>query len=199
MLYIGDSGSAALGLDLDAGGAIGSLIYRGRELVDRRDFGRYVTRGAPDWESDRPDDLEGWTALRDVNLLAASAGSLSLNAGGAHPAIVSPAFSIPAGAIEAIEIRMQTTAPTPGMVYYRTDASPEFEATASISFRVAPGWQTYLLPVSAASHWRGFVTGLRLDVASEDAVADIDSIQFVLSDSASHAGRTIRTGRQVQR
>ena len=38
-VYLGNAHSAAIGVDLRAGGAIGSLIYRGRELVasGRRD------------------------------------------------------------------------------------------------------------------------------------------------------------------
>jgi hypothetical protein len=41
-VYLGDPKEMALGFNLHAGGAIGSLRYRGVEMVDDSDFGRYI-------------------------------------------------------------------------------------------------------------------------------------------------------------
>jgi hypothetical protein len=41
-VYLGDKQALALGFNMGAGGAIGSLLYQGRELVDRTDYGRYI-------------------------------------------------------------------------------------------------------------------------------------------------------------
>jgi hypothetical protein len=41
-VYLGDKRTLALGFNMSGGGAIGSLLYNGRELVDHRDFGRYI-------------------------------------------------------------------------------------------------------------------------------------------------------------
>ncbi len=40
-VYLGDPKQVALGFNLHAGGAIGSLLYHGTELIDDADFGRY--------------------------------------------------------------------------------------------------------------------------------------------------------------
>ncbi len=42
LVYLGDPETLALGFNMSAGGSIGSLLYRGRELVDRSDYGRYI-------------------------------------------------------------------------------------------------------------------------------------------------------------
>ncbi len=42
LAYLGDKKTLALGFNMDAGGSIGSLLYNGRELVDRSDLGRYI-------------------------------------------------------------------------------------------------------------------------------------------------------------
>lgn len=41
-VYLGDKQTLALGFNMSAGGAIGSLLYSGREFLDHRDYGRYV-------------------------------------------------------------------------------------------------------------------------------------------------------------
>jgi len=41
-VYLGDKKEAALGFNLHAGGAIGSLLYYGTEMVDDADYGRYI-------------------------------------------------------------------------------------------------------------------------------------------------------------
>jgi hypothetical protein len=41
-VYLGDKQALALGFNMDAGGSIASLLYNGRELVDRTDLGRYI-------------------------------------------------------------------------------------------------------------------------------------------------------------
>jgi hypothetical protein len=40
-VYLGDTKTMALGLNFEAGGAIGSLLYRGTEMIDDADYGRY--------------------------------------------------------------------------------------------------------------------------------------------------------------
>lgn len=40
-VYLGDKDTLALGFNMDGGGAVGSLLYNGRELVDHTDYGRY--------------------------------------------------------------------------------------------------------------------------------------------------------------
>lgn len=42
LVYLGDPGALALGFNMNAGGAIGSLLFHDRELVDRTDYGRYI-------------------------------------------------------------------------------------------------------------------------------------------------------------
>lgn len=42
IVYLGDPEKIALGFNMNAGGAIGSLLYKGREMVDRTDYGRYI-------------------------------------------------------------------------------------------------------------------------------------------------------------
>ncbi len=42
LVYLGDKATLALGFNMSAGGAIGSLLFQGRELVDRTDYGRYI-------------------------------------------------------------------------------------------------------------------------------------------------------------
>jgi hypothetical protein len=41
-VYLGDPADVALGFNMNAGGAIGSLRYHGTEMVDDTDFGRYI-------------------------------------------------------------------------------------------------------------------------------------------------------------
>ena len=41
-VYLGDPLTGALGFNFDAGGAIGSLLYQGIEMVDDADYGRYI-------------------------------------------------------------------------------------------------------------------------------------------------------------
>lgn len=41
-VYLGDQAKLALGFNMTAGGALGSLLYNGRELVDYTDYGRYI-------------------------------------------------------------------------------------------------------------------------------------------------------------
>jgi len=42
LVYLGDEDTLAVGFNMNAGGSIGSLLYKGREMVDRADFGRYI-------------------------------------------------------------------------------------------------------------------------------------------------------------
>ena len=41
-VYLGDKERLALGFNMTAGGALGSLLFNGRELVDYTDYGRYI-------------------------------------------------------------------------------------------------------------------------------------------------------------
>jgi hypothetical protein len=41
-VYLGDPNTVALGFNLSAGGAIGSLLFHGRDLIDHTDYGRYI-------------------------------------------------------------------------------------------------------------------------------------------------------------
>ncbi len=41
-VYLGDPSTVALGFDLSAGGAIGSLLFYGTDFIDDTDFGRYI-------------------------------------------------------------------------------------------------------------------------------------------------------------
>jgi hypothetical protein len=41
-VYLGDKDSLALGFNMKAGGAIGSLLINGRDVVDDTDYGRYI-------------------------------------------------------------------------------------------------------------------------------------------------------------
>ena len=41
-VYLGDPGTVALGFDLSAGGAIGSLLHHGTDYIDDTDYGRYI-------------------------------------------------------------------------------------------------------------------------------------------------------------
>jgi hypothetical protein len=41
-VYLGDPSTVALGFDLSAGGAIGSLPFYGTDYIDDTDFGRYI-------------------------------------------------------------------------------------------------------------------------------------------------------------
>jgi hypothetical protein len=69
IVFLGDKKTLALGFNMDAGGSIGSLLYNGRELVDRTDFGRYIQLSFydgndvyGDWND--PSDIFGWNPIQ---------------------------------------------------------------------------------------------------------------------------------------
>ena len=69
LVYLGDRKTLALGFNMEAGGSIGSLLYNGRELVDRTDFGRYIQLSFydgsdvyGDWND--PSDIFGWNPIQ---------------------------------------------------------------------------------------------------------------------------------------
>lgn len=68
--YLGDKDQMALGFNLEGGGAIGSLLWKGRELVDDSDYGRYIQLSPYDGDDtyaalgDDPYGNFGWNPLQ---------------------------------------------------------------------------------------------------------------------------------------
>ncbi len=69
-VYLGDKETLALGFNMNGGGAVGSLLYNGRELVDHTDYGRYFQLSLYDGgdyygaKGDDPYGDWGWNPLQ---------------------------------------------------------------------------------------------------------------------------------------
>ncbi len=60
LVYLGNVRKIALGFDMSAGGAIGSLLYYGHEFVDHADFGRYIQLSLYDGNQQYTDANGNW-------------------------------------------------------------------------------------------------------------------------------------------
>ncbi len=84
--YLGDKNEMALGFNLGGGGAIGSLLWKGHELVDDSDYGRYIQLSPYDGDDtyealgDDPYGNFGWNPLQSGSKapVSASVGGTTL-------------------------------------------------------------------------------------------------------------------------
>jgi hypothetical protein len=63
-VYLGDKSNLALGFNMNAGGSIGSLLFKTQEMIDRADYGRYIQLslydGADEYKKAGNDPFGDW-------------------------------------------------------------------------------------------------------------------------------------------
>jgi hypothetical protein len=205
-VYLGDPAEMALGFNMDAGGAIGSLFYRGVELVDDTDFGRYIQispydgddvyiGGGLQIDSIRletrcqvldfytAEDAAGIQAVNQLEDLAVAAGSLQLRSTGTDPYFHLPLQStFEAEDTPQIEIRMNVSAGFIAQLFFAPEGGVISEEN-SLVFEIVPGGQfhTYIIDLASVPTWTGRIRDLRLDPSDSVAEIEVDYILILSS------------------
>ena len=140
-----------------------------------------VDRNGYTWEFEVPENHEGWTLWNHLETLEVRDGNLLMNSTGDDPYLGSPAISIDASTLPAIEIRMNISAGNSAQIFFTTDLDSEFDEPKSLIFTpVADGsFHTYTLDMSSVDQWQGKITQIRLDPTDQPASIEIDYIRIV--------------------
>jgi hypothetical protein len=152
------------------------------------DYIRAARDGGKAWQWNTDGDTEGWTAINHISGLTVSGGVISGTTTGIDPYMRVSGLSIEACAVLQAEIRLKTSAGTPGQFFWTTDVEPNYDANKQINFTLTSDNQfhTYIVPVSSNTRWQGTVTGFRLDPTSAPAGAtfEVDYIRLVSPNGA---------------
>jgi len=112
------------------------------------------------------ESTEGWVPLNSIADLRAEAGSLTFNATGPDPYLHRQAMDVLGATGDVLAIRMKSTGPGGGEVYWGTEGAPGYseERTSKLSGLGDGQWHEYRLPVGTHLGWAGQrIRSLRLD------------------------------------
>ncbi len=119
-----------------------------------------------------------WDNTMQLERLKVADGVLSARTTGNDPAFFGPGIRISASDYRAVGVRMRlsrATGPTGedlGQLFWRTSRLPESESTSErFPVKIDGSWHDCLIPVAGNARWRGTITRLRLDPATQ---ADIE-------------------------
>lgn len=144
-----------------------------------------VDRGPLTW--DFGNDSQGWRLVNGS--YEGFDGNLWRFEPGDDPQLVSPAFAVDAGKVNAVEVVLDSrTTNKTGKVYFTTQASGSYSEDKSVGFTLVPkadgSPRAYLVYTGGNSAWQGLITGLRVDPVtagdsdkSDDFIA-VDKISF---------------------
>lgn len=168
-----------------------------------RDFAQLDVFAPDFWAFDGPDgdDLEGWSARKDISDIALNLtdGALAAKASGTDPYIASPAWTrIDTARSGAVRIRArQHGATREGQLFWKRDGE-SFAEARSVTFNTTGNgvFDDVILDLSDHPEWTGIVTGLRIDpwdggpFTAAEAWFDIDLVE-------ARPGNTPPTGEDV--
>ncbi|BBI36572.1 hypothetical protein KCTCHS21_59710 [Cohnella abietis] len=140
------------------------------------------------WEFNTAGDEEGWTALREVDSVGVSGGSLTAVFNNTDPGIVSgDHLGIKAEDAPYLKIRMKNNAnDIEGRVFFTTELDGDWNETKAMGFFVNPqddGYTDYYVEMWRNKSWVGNIRQIRIDPVSALGTVDIDYIRAVANDS----------------
>ncbi len=131
------------------------------------------------WQFDTDGDFEGWTP--NGYLKAEVKGGLLVAQTTGHDSILhGPGIQVEAGTTRKLAIRMRSDADTSAQLFWATTTSSQSEPN-SVHFAVRGDgrFHDYELDLDASPRWRGLVTSLRFDPASQAGVKlAVDHVRF---------------------
>jgi hypothetical protein len=152
------------------------------------DYIRAAHTGGQQWLWNTDGDTEGWTAINHISGLTASNGVLSGITTGIDPYMRVSGLNIEAAAVTQAEIRLKTSAGSPGQFFWTTDVEPTYSASKAINFTLTSDNQfhTYYVPIGTNALWQGKVTGFRLDPTSggSNVTFEVDYIRLASATGA---------------
>jgi hypothetical protein len=138
---------------------------------------------AIDFQFNRDDDDEGWTATHDVEAIVVANGAASFKIIGSDPYLVRGNLDVDAEKAKTIVVRMKVTGGEGGQIYWSTKESSAIAEDKDVRFAVTADGQFHEYRVNMGAHplWTGTVTSLRLDPVNgkgaSGASAEIDFIK----------------------
>jgi hypothetical protein len=138
-------------------------------------------REAFGWEFGNAPEADGWYAVKQLDPLVASTGSLLGRIRGVDPYMRSPLINVPARYTQ-IEIRMkiEPAAVSAFKVYFVTEGDPHWDESKAVRFPVlADGeYHVYQVDMSAVPGWQGQIRQLRLDPKESAGWFEVDYIRM---------------------
>ncbi|NBC68751.1 Ig-like domain-containing protein [Paenibacillus sacheonensis] len=149
----------------------------------------YSGNSIASWEFNTAGDKEGWTALRTVDSVSVSGGSLTAVFNNTDPGIVSgDHLGIKAEDAPYLKIRMKNNAnDIEGRVFFTTELDGDWNETKAMGFYVNPqddGYTDYYVEMWRNKSWVGNIRQIRIDPVSALGTVDIDYVRAVANDSA---------------
>ena len=120
------------------------------------------------WEFNTDRALEGWTANGDVADLAVQDGLLAGRATGRDPVLQVAGLQVEAACLQRLTFRLRSDRDQRVQIFWATTLTAMSEATSLGIHVVGDGqFHDYELDLAKSPHWRGVVTTLRIDPATE--------------------------------
>ena len=133
------------------------------------------------WEFNTEGDAEGWSANGDVTGLEVKAGAITGRTTGRDPILHLGGVEIEAERLHRLVFRLRTDRQQRLQVFWAGPLAAMSEATSATISTVGDGqFHDYEIDLAQHPHWRGVITALRLDPASEPGVTfAFDFVRFV--------------------
>ncbi len=132
------------------------------------------------WEFDANGGLEGWTANGNVAALEAKDGLLQGRSTGRDPVLQVPGIQVEASRLQRLIFRMRSDRDQRVQVFWATTLTA-MSGEASLGIEVVGDGQLhdYEIDLAQSPYWRGVVTVLRIDPATEpDAEFALDYVRL---------------------
>lgn len=123
------------------------------------------------WEFNTAGAREGWSANGDVAQLEVQEGCLSGRSTGRDPLVQVAGLRVEAEQLRRLRLRMRSDAPGRMQVFWASASAGMSEQTSlGIEISGDGEFHEYELDLGASPRWRGVITSLRLDPASQAGV-----------------------------
>jgi hypothetical protein len=138
------------------------------------------------WEFNTAGNLEGWSALYQVNPVSVTAGSFTGTATGSDPSIKSgDLLGLDAARASYLQLRMTSSVETTGQLFFLTHADAPGTAWSeekSVRFYIGPNGgnpAVYTVPMFENPAWTGTIRQLRFDPMARPGTFAIDHLRAV--------------------
>lgn len=131
------------------------------------------------WEFDA--DAEGWTPLYDIGTFEVQDGTLTIQATGNDPYMLSPSLRVSGDMYKHIEVRMKVGKSGVGQFFFTTQEVPIHLEETSVVFPVeaSDDFMVYTVDMSTSAAWKGSIGNIRFDPISTLTNIEIDYIRLV--------------------
>jgi len=133
-----------------------------------------------EWRFDADGALEGWSGNSDIAGLEVRGGAITGRSTGHDPILQIPGLQVEADSLRRLSFRMRCDRNQRVQVFWATSLTAmSGEASLGIDVRGDGQFHDYEIDLGKSPHWRGVVTTLRLDPATEPGVTfALDSVRL---------------------